>query len=352
MSANAKRFVVGVDLGGTFVRAGLLDARGAQHSNLRLPILADEGPQAGLERIRGVIQAVCSGLGEGRLAAIGIGASGPLDPQKGLIQNPYTLPGWLEVPIVARLQEAFGVPVVLENDADAAALGEYWQGAGQGVDRLSMVTVGTGIGTALLLEGEIYRGLDGAHPEGGHHLLDPAGPQCYCGGRGCWEVLASGSAIARQARLLVREGAAWKGAARKGAARKGAAWKGAAWKGTAWKGAASRLLELAGGDMESIDARLVIQAARQGDSLARQVVDQAASYLALGLVNLVAMLLPQAIVLGGGVMESADLFLPAVHAALQAHSIMQPAGNVSLRLAQLGDRAGLVGAAYAALRRV
>ena len=119
---------------------------------------------------------------------------------RGTINNPYTLPTWEDVPIVDFLVDRFGVPVSLENDADAAALGEYWQGAGRDVQRLCAVTVGTGIGTAYILHGKIVRGNGGWHPEGGHMIIDPSGPQCYCGAKGCWESLASGSAIALFAR--------------------------------------------------------------------------------------------------------------------------------------------------------
>ena len=119
---------------------------------------------------------------------------------RGLILNPGTLPGWVDVPIADYLAERFQAPACLENDADAAALGEYWMGAGRGVSRLYAVTVGTGIGTACILDGGVYRGQNGFHPEGGHQIVDPTGPECYCGGKGCWESWASGTAIADAAR--------------------------------------------------------------------------------------------------------------------------------------------------------
>ena len=163
------------------------------------PIEARQGPQAGVEKIAGLITRVADEAG-GRLQAIGIGSTGPVDRDLGAIQNPYTLPTWENVNIVKLLRERFHVPVTIENDADAAALGESWMGAGRGLSRLCMVTIGTGVGTAFIYDGSIYRGVGGAHCEGGHMILDPSGPECYCGAKGCWESLASGTAIGAYAR--------------------------------------------------------------------------------------------------------------------------------------------------------
>ncbi|MDD5468793.1 MAG: ROK family protein [Anaerolineales bacterium] len=313
-------FVIGIDLGGTNVRVGLVDTHGGLMATNQCPIRAEEGVEAGLGRIFDLVEKTFAASGTARLAGIGVGATGPVDPRRGFINNPYTLPGWERVPVVARLQERFQVPVRLENDADAAALGEYWVGAGKGVSRLYAVTVGTGLGTAFVLEGEILRCLDGAHPEGGHHVLDPSGPPCYCGARGCWESLASGSAIARQAQLGVE------------------------------KHPDSLLLSLASGDAGRIDTQIVAQAALRGDSLAKSVVEAAAEYLALGIVNVVSFFTPEVLVLSGGVMNTPQLFLPAIQAALQKHTVVVPAARVRVLPAALGDFAGLIGAAYTVVK--
>ena len=308
--------VIGVDLGGTVVRAGAVD----QDANLlavsQAPIEAHLGAQAGLARIIAVIEKTLRKCGNGHLLGIGFGATGPVDRQLGAIQNPYTLPGWENVPVVAPLSEHFGVPVRLENDADVAALGEYWAGAGKGVRRLYAITLGTGIGTALIYDGQIYRGLDGSHPDGGHQIIDPTGPACYCGANGCWESLAAGPAIARQAREILLAFPS------------------------------SRVLDLAHGDPNRIDAQMVALAAREGDALGRAVIEKAAWYFSLGLVNIITLFVPEMIVLSGGVMKSAGLFMPAVEAAVNAHNIMVPASQVRILPAQLGDQAGMIGAAY------
>lgn len=306
--------VIGVDLGGTHVRAGAFTSSGEMLAVQETPIEAARGPEIGLQRIQNLIQAVWNESGAKSLLGIGVGSTGPIDPINGIIYNPFTLPGWENVPISAWLRNAFGVPVTLENDADVAALGEYWRGAGQSIQRLYAVTVGTGVGTALILDGQIYRGMDGLHPEGGHVVLDPSGPPCYCGAHGCWESLCAAPAIARLARQAdLRH---------------------------------SILLEMAGGDAEKIDARLIAEAARLGDPSACAIMDKVAYYFSLGIINIIHSITPELIVLSGGVMKSVDLFLPQLNKAIAVHSVMIPANRVHIVPAQLGNYAGLYGAAY------
>jgi glucokinase len=247
------------------------------------------------------------------LLGIGVGCTGPLDTVRGLVNNPYTLAGWSGVPIVDRLSKTFNVPVRLENDADAAALGEYWQGAGRDAKRLYAVTVGTGVGAALIMDGKIYRGMDGSHPEGGHQLIDPNGPECYCGYRGCWESLISGTAISNAARGAEKN---------------------------------EHLIELAGGDPYLIDARSVAEAARAGDPTATAIMQKAARDFSLGIVNVISLFVPDVIVLSGGVMKSVDLFLPTLRQTLKTPNPMVPFDRVQILPAQLGYYAGLYGGAY------
>ncbi|HEY6074827.1 MAG TPA: ROK family protein, partial [Anaerolineales bacterium] len=309
-----RRVAIGVDLGGTIVRAGAISADGRLLAVGEIPIEAARGPEPGLRSIQGLIEQVRAESETESLIGIGIGSTGPVDPVRGTIHNPYTLPTWEAVPITGWMQKAFDVPVTLENDADAAALGEYWYGAGRSVKRLFAVTVGTGVGTALIQDGQIYRGLNGLHPEAGHMLLDPAGPPCYCGAHGCWESFCAGPSIVRDVLEMDLSH--------------------------------SILLQMAGGAPEIIDARMVTEAARLGDPAARQAMDKAARYFGLGIVNVIIAFLPEMIVLSGGLMKSSDLFLPAAQQAIQTHSVMIPAGQVRILPAQLGYHAGLYGAAY------
>lgn len=308
------KVVIGIDLGGTIVRAGLFESNGNMLCVREIPIEAARGPELGLRKIQQLTEQVWVECEAESLVGIGIGATGPVDPIHGVIHNPFTLPTWDNVPILDWMQKAFSVPVTLENDADVAALGEYWQGAGQTVKKLFAVTARTGIGTALIEEGHIYRGMGGLHPEAGHMLLDPTGPLCYCGAHGCWESFCAGPSIVRDVLSMDLS--------------------------------QSSLLQMVGGEREKIDARLIATASRQGDPIARQAIEKAARYFGLGIVNIIINFVPERIVLSGGLMKSSDLFLPAMQEAIEAHSIMIPAKQVRIQPAQLGYHAGLFSAAY------
>lgn len=293
-----QKIAIGVDLGGTHVRVGAFDEAGQLLGQNEAGI-ASIGPDDGLRIIEQLIQSMLDSVNASALLGIGIGSTGPLDTQRGTINNPYTLAGWSNVPIVERLNKTFDVPVRLENDADAAALGEYWKGAGFGAQRLYAVTVGTGVGTSLIVDGSIYRGLDGSHPEGGHQLIDPNGPECYCGHRGCWESLISGPAIAN-----------------------------------------------AGRDSLNMDTASIAEAARAGNETALHIMQKAARDFSLGIVNIISFFVPDVLVLSGGVMKSADLFLPALEQTLKTPNPMVPFDSVRILPAQLGYYAGLYGGAY------
>jgi glucokinase len=311
--------VVGIDLGGTTVRAGAFNSDGNLLVVRETLIEAPRGPEFGLKKIQGLIQQVLTESRLKSLIGIGLGATGPVDTVHGLINNPFTLPTWENVPVIEWMQRAFNVPVTLENDADAAALGEYWQGAGRDAERLYAVTVGTGIGTALVVNGQVYRGLEGSHPEGGHMILDPSGPLCYCKQHGCWESLCAGPAIERQAREANLTG--------------------------------SHLLELSDGDSKKIDARLVFDAARAGDRISLDIIERVSKYFTQGLLNIAILFVPDAIVLGGGVMRNVDFFLPDLRQTMQAYREMVPAHKIQITAAQLGEYAGLYGSAYTIFKK-
>lgn len=318
----AEDIVIGIDLGGTMVRVGALDTSGNILVSNQSPIEADRGFEAGIECISGLVEQAIHQSSGGRLRGIGIGATGPVDPVLGTINNPYTLPGWDQVPITQALEQRFQTQVVLENDADAAALGEYWMGAGQKIKRLYAVTVGTGVGTSFILEGKIYRGVGGSHPEGGHHVVDPAGPLCYCGARGCMESLVAGPSIVRFACQKIEAGVP------------------------------SILLEMVAGDLQKVDARLVFEAADRGDGMAREIVLQAARDFSLGLVNMIALFGPEMIVLSGGVMRRLDWFMPVLQQAVNDCSVINPSRDVQIIPAKLGYYAGMIGAAYTVVQKL
>ncbi|HSG55765.1 MAG TPA: ROK family protein [Paracoccaceae bacterium] len=309
------RKAIGVDLGGTRVRAGVITEAGELLGQSEAGI-AGVGPDRGLIIIQDLIAQLTEAL-DAPIAGIGIGATGPIDRARGVINNPYTLEGWVEVPILESLQSRFGVPARLDNDANAAALGELWQGAGRGAHRMYAVTIGTGVGTSYIVDGRLQRGAGEVHPEGGHQLIDPDGPECYCGQRGCWESLIAGPSIARRARQ-VAEARGWKPTADDSGSR--------------------------------FEARKLAWAARRGDAFAEQVLHEVALDLGRGLVNIILLFVPEVIVLGGGVMESSDLFLPTVLEVIRTEHPMVPFDQVRIAPAQLGDRAGLFGGARMILR--
>jgi len=317
MLKNDLGVFIGVDLGGTNVRVGLFLANGQILNWQQEEILAVQGPQAGLQKIFGLIEK-CLAHSDHSLAGIGIGSTGPIDRQRGCIQNPYTLPGWEDVDIVSPLQEKYNVPIAFENDADAAALGEYWMGAGQGSEKVMMVTFGTGIGTGLVLNGKIYRGVDEAHPEGGHILIEPNGPECYCGAHGCWESLASGPAIAAYAQQLHLQ-------------------------------KDSYLFQHSEGDPQKITSALIFAGDQAGDLTCTHIVDRAAQHVGQGLVSLMMLTLPDCVVLGGGVMRSFEQMKPRINAIIEKHNVIIPAKKVRLQMAALGQQAGIYGAARAAI---
>ncbi|HSO12348.1 MAG TPA: ROK family protein [Anaerolineales bacterium] len=314
----SQQIAISVDLGGTLVRVGAFDKSGQLLGQCDAGI-ASIKPDDGLRLIEQLIHKTLDSLKSPNLLGIGIGSTGPLDAIHGIINNPYTLSGWSNIPIVERIKKTFNVPVRLENDADAAALGEYWHGAGRGAKRLYAVTVGTGVGTALIVDGKIYRGMDGSHPEGGHQLIDPNGPKCYCGYRGCWESLISGTAISSAARGAKNN---------------------------------EYLIKLAGGDPDHIDARHVADAARENDPLALTIIQKAARDFSLGMINVISFFVPDVIVLSGGVMKSADLFLPTLETTLKTPNPMVPFDRVQIVPALLGYHAGLYGGACMILSEV
>jgi glucokinase len=294
-----------VDIGGTKIAVGVVDDSGRLLSRMESPTDADRGYCNALDRIVGMLRGALREAG-GEISGIGIGCTGPVYPCTGEIGAVEFLPGWQGKNPVVDLSRIFGVSVAMENDADAVALGEGFLGAGKGKSSLICVTVGTGIGGGIIVDGRLYRGVDQSHPEIGHHVIDPSGPPCFCGARGCWEVLARGPAMVE------------------------------------W------LTSQAPKDyphLKGLTAKKICDLSQQGDGLALQTVERETYYLGLGVANLVTLFSPEAIVLGGSVMGSAHLFLDDVRATIRRHCGLVPSHRTALTLASLGPDAPLLGAA-------
>ena len=293
-----------VDIGGTKIAVGIVDDSGKVLSRMDAPTDPNRYSD-GLELIAHMLRRTAQKSGV-ELTGIGIGSTGPVDPMRGEFGDVDFLPGWRGKNPVSDLASVFAVPVALENDGDAAALAEAGWGAGRNHSRFIYVTVGTGIGGGIILDGKLYRGVDGAHPEIGHHVIDPAGPQCTCGFRGCWESLAAGPAM------------------------------------VAW------LQHNAPPDYphrDGMTAKRIFELARQEDVVALKAVETEAFYLGLGLANLINLFAPDAIILSGSVMKSSDLLLGRIRALIQTGCRFVPASKTQLALASLGEDTNLIGAA-------
>ena len=294
-----------VDIGGTNIAVGIVDPAGKVLARRESETQADGPYESARDRTVAMLKALVAETGI-NLQGIGIGSTGPVYPLTGEIGDVNFFPHWRGKNPVKDLQKIFGVSVALENDADAAALGEFGWGSGKNKSRLIYVTVGTGIGAGIILNGEVYRGVDQAHPEIGHHVIDSSGPLCLCGFRGCWESLAAGPAM------------------------------------VSWleSSAPADYSHRAG-----LTARRICELARDGDEWAQRTVEREAHYLGLGLANLVSMFVPDAIVLGGSVMKSADLLLEGVRKVIAASCRFVPYEQTELALASLGEDSNLIGAA-------
>jgi len=294
-----------VDIGGTKIAVGIIDESGQVKCRAEAPTEAERGYAAGLQKICEMLRQVLSKSGS-TIRGIGIGSTGMLDPIRGEWLDVDFLPGWEQKNPVDDLSRAFGVSTAMENDGDAGALAEAYWGSGKGKSRLVYVTVGTGIGGGIVLDGKLYRGVAGSHPEIGHHVMEASGPECSCGLRGCWEALAAGSYMEK------------------------------------WY---EENCPVVGRNGERVSARQICELARDGNEFAKRTVEREGTYLGLGLANLIGMFVPEVIVLGGGMMRSADLYLGKIREVIRSGCRFVPAEKTEILLASLGEDANLIGAA-------
>lgn len=312
--------IVGIDLGGTNVRAVLADSTGGFLARTSIRTEADQGLEHVLNRIVQAVNAVLEGIDHGHLVGIGLGAPGPLNPTTGIIYSPPNLPGWHEVPLRDILEQRIGLPVFLGNDANLAALGEYTFGAGKDYRYLVYMTVSTGIGGGVIEDGNILMGAKGSAGELGHMTIDLHGPRCNCGNIGCLEILASGTAIRRRAIEMLESG------------RK------------------SSLLAMAGGDIEKIHAGLVAQAAEQGDEACRELIYLTGVYLGVGVTNILHLFNPEIVVIGGGVSQVGDMIFEPLKQIVEERAMKAFREGVPIVPTELGDDIGLYGAVAVVLQ--
>lgn len=307
---------IGIDVGGTKILAGLVDADGHVVHQARRQSARND-PTSVLNTICEVVTEL-GDASEDAVVAVGLGIAGPVDAERSTVFYAPNL-GWPQVPVRDLLTDRVGLPVIVENDGNAAAWGEFVAGAGTNVKDLTVITVGTGIGGGIIINGELLRGAHGAAGEIGHMNAVPNGRPCGCGRNGCWEQYASGNALVREARTLAAER----------------------------RQEAGLLLSLGDGTPEGVQGVHVTAAAREGDPVAQEAFAVVGTWLGRGLADLSSILDPGAFVIGGGVSEAGDLLLNSARATLAEKLTVgrsrRPIPEV--RLATLGNEAGLIGAA-------
>ena len=310
--------VLAIDLGGTKIAAALISPDNRVIDKTHSLTLVSEGLQAVTSRIFSMIDRLLSegNTGSAQLDGIAIAAAGAIDTDKGLITSSPNLPGWINVPLRDIVSKRYGIYTCLLNDANAAALAEHRLGAGRGTTNLIYLTVSTGIGGGIIVNGELYSGTSGCAGELGHMTIDANGPECNCGNRGCLEALASGTAVANEAKRRIKEGDC------------------------------SLLTDIVSGDLEGITAEKVAMAAHSGDRLAMEVISRAAGYLGVGMVNLVNIFNPEMIIIGGGLSKMGELLLEPARQVVEQRAFPLCAGTVRIVTAELGDDAVVLGAAF------
>jgi glucokinase len=309
--------VLAIDLGGTKMIAAIISHPPQIIARDYSLTLADEGMEAVSERIFSAIDRLLSAknMDSSQLLCIGIAAAGAVDSERGLVTSSPNLPGWHDIPLRDVVSRKYKVDTILINDANAEVIGEHEFGAGRGASNLILLTIGTGIGGGIIINGKLYTGATGSAGEIGHTTIDVNGPKCSCGNIGCWETLASGRAMAKEAISRISHGEK------------------------------SVLTGMVKGEIEKITTEKIEEAARRGDPLALEVISRAATYLGIGMVNLINAFNPELIIVGGGVAKMGELLLEPARQVVRERAFRLAAGAVRIVPTQLGDDAGVLGAA-------
>jgi len=324
MPEDLTTLILGIDLGGTKILTAVTNSQGKMLSRDHSITPAPKGYEAVIQSIlesahRALAQA---NVAISELTAIGVGAPGLSNPETGILFTSPNLPGWRDVPLRDIMQERLGKKTFLINDANAAALGEFYFGAAQSARNFIYITLSTGIGGGIVIDGKIYSGAIGAAGEVGHMTIDDEGPICNCGNKGCWETLASGTALAREARQRIKEGVR------------------------------TSILKYAEGDVEKVTAQVIHNAAEQGDSLAKELIARTGYYVGVGLANLINIFNPELIVIGGGLSNIGDMLLEPAFKVAGERAYKEAFQAVRFASPELGRNSGVLGAAAFALQEV
>lgn len=318
---NDGRYIVGVDLGGTSINVGVVPFDGGSVLGMRSARTdADKGPKFVVDRIVDLIRDAMrdarteAGFAEDAFLGIGLGSPGPLDRQTGTVIDTPNL-GWRNFPLRDLISNAVGLDAELDNDANAATLGEWWQGAGSGISTLVGVTLGTGIGGGIVLDGKVFHGISDVAGEVGHMTIDSTGRRCNCGNYGCLEAYASGPAIAARAVEGLQSGEP------------------------------SLLPSMVRGDLSQITAETVYEAIVAGDDYAKDVMRDTAKFLGTGIANLINILNPGMVVISGGVTRAGDRLLEPLKNEVRRRAFSHASENCQIVTSSLGSMVGVIGAA-------
>ncbi|MDP8298317.1 MAG: ROK family protein [Candidatus Tantalella remota] len=322
-----KKYVIGVDIGGTKIATGLVDKDGKLKQKVVLPTLSAKGFEASLEQVYVSIENLMklSKVGWKSVEGIGVCAPGPLDPLKGVVHNPPNLKGWKEVPLASLLRKKFKKKTKLENDANAAGMAEKLWGAAKGYKHVFYVTVSTGIGTAIIINGKIFHGKNGMAGEGGHVTIkyDDKYGKCNCGNIGCVEALASGPYTVKRLLRRLKKNPSIK----------------------------TSIIDMVDGELENISMVTVGEAAREGDKVALETIEEEGRLIGIWLGSMINMIDPEIIVIGGGVSLLGNLILKEIRRSTLAHTLNIFAKNTPIVQAKLKRDVGILGAASVLIKK-
>lgn len=305
-------YYIGVDLGGTHLRAIRIDQNGQIYTHQKVRSAAKSGPAVLIQQIAELIEKVVGEVARHEIAGVGVGVPGPVDPDSGVVYQAVALKDWFDVPLRQRLEELTGLQIQVGNDANVAAVGEWRFGAGRGCQHFVYVTISTGIGGGVIVGGRLLLGRKGMAGEVGHVIVDPKGPLCSCGDHGCWESVASGTSFTRAANAALASDPT------------------------------SRLHQMTEDGL--ISAKDVITAAEADDPLALRLLKEEGEWLGIGMRNLLHLYSPERIAVGGGLANALPLFLPQIETTIRRRAMI-PYRDVPVVAAELGDNAGVIGAA-------
>ncbi|MBQ8203082.1 MAG: ROK family protein [Clostridia bacterium] len=311
-------YKLGIDLGGTNIVAGVVDenynvvatAKAKTNSPRPAEEIIDDMARVTFEAVKN------AGLTLDDIDYMGVGTPGSINPQTGVVPYSNNL-GFVDVPLCAMLKERVGKDFFIENDANAAAYGEFLAGSGKGTSHFVAITLGTGVGSGIIIDGRLFSGSNNAGGELGHTAIQIDGEACTCGRKGCWEAYASATALIRQTKAAMEENKD------------------------------SVMWELVGGDISKVSGRTAFDAMRKGDKAGKQVVDQYIRYIGIGLINVINTFQPEALCIGGGISNEGDtLIKPLVDMVDKENYFHQADGKTAIKAATLGNNAGIIGAAY------